>query len=99
VRVDRDFQIKAYRVVAPQLQIGETEADAIERCRRRVRELRANHDRCLAAPFHSSVIKKIERERIAALAERGAPDVFSAIESGEAVRWPTVDIHLNTIKR
>ena len=64
----------------PKLAKGETVTDAIERLRRRGRELRADLHRIESAPFPSSYAKQRMREQIEALAMQGEPDVTNLIE-------------------
>ena len=73
----------------PELKKHETYADAIEKRRRRGRELRADVDKYRAAPVPSSVVIQGAIDEIEALASRGAPDAFNAIERGGSLEWPT----------
>jgi hypothetical protein len=70
---------------------GETASDAIERRRRRIRELRADLEVVKAAPKPSAEVKKRMRAEISGLAARGTPDVFGMVEYGEQIRWPEVE--------
>ncbi|UGY27178.1 hypothetical protein HU675_0010695 [Bradyrhizobium septentrionale] len=79
-------------VAQPQLTKNETWNEAIEKRRRRIRELRAEADRVRAAPLPSSVVLQREIERINDLAEMGKPDAFDAIERGADLQWPTIAI-------
>ncbi|MET4198749.1 hypothetical protein [Bradyrhizobium sp. LA6.12] len=54
--------------------------DAIERLRRRARELKADLHRIRSAPFPSSYARQRMREQIEALAMQGAPSASSLIE-------------------
>ncbi len=61
---------------------------AVERLRRRGRELRADLNRIEGAPFPSSHARaKIKRE-VEALAQQGAPIVSNVIEHDGSVVWP-----------
>lgn len=68
---------------------GETFLDLIEGRRRRLRELTADARRVRAAPVPSAVVKERMRAEVAALAERGEPDVSPAVEVGKPVRFAT----------
>jgi len=68
---------------------GDPALDAIERLRRRVRELRADQHRIASAPYPSSYVKQRMRVQIEALAIQGAPVVSDLIEHDRKVVWPT----------
>ena len=80
--------LEAVELEPPKLQKGETVVDAIERLRRRGREMRADLHRVASAPFPSSFCKKRIVETVGALAARGAPDVSTLIEHNGEVGWP-----------
>ena len=63
--------LEAVEVEPPKLNKGETVVDAIERHRRRVRELRADLHRIESAPYPSSYAKQRMRAQIGQLAQRG----------------------------
>jgi hypothetical protein len=68
---------------------GESLSDAIERCRRRVRELRADAHRVRSAPIPSSEAKAFAEQYVAGLQEAGAPDLHMLIEAGvRRIEWP-----------
>jgi hypothetical protein len=74
----------------PTLNKGENGIlDAIERHRRRVRELRADLHRIESAPFPSSHAKQRMRAQIEALAMQGAPSVASLIELDGKIEFQT----------
>jgi hypothetical protein len=74
----------------PILNKGETVIDAIERLRRRGRELKADAHRIASAPYPSKHAKARMREAIEALAQRGTPDVSGLIEHDDQdVAWAT----------
>jgi hypothetical protein len=74
----------------PKLRKGESIPDAIERCRRVVRELRAEARNVKAAPIPSTESKAILRGYVDALGESAAPDLHYVIEAGHPrVDWPT----------
>jgi hypothetical protein len=76
-------------VVEAKIIKGETPQDAIERRRRRLRELVAELDSTKAAPIPSADAKKAAREQVAALAERGRPGVSDVLQfKGGAIVWP-----------
>jgi hypothetical protein len=68
---------------------GEGVLDAVERVRRRVRELRADLHRIDSAPYPSSYAKAQMRAQIEALAMQGAPSVSSLIELDGKVEFAT----------
>jgi hypothetical protein len=86
--------------VEPRLLSGETETLAVERMRRRIRELRSDIDRVRAAPYHSTDAKQRARAWVEQLAERGAPNVFELIDRqrGEII-WPEVTTQTMGISR
>jgi hypothetical protein len=63
--------------------------DAIERLRRRGRELRADLHRIQSAPYPSSRAKQRMREQIEALAMQGAPSVSRLVELDGPVDFQT----------
>ena len=73
----------------PELLKGETVFDAIERSRRRCRELKADLHRIASAPFPSSYAKQQMREQIEALAMQGAPSVSMLIEHDGKIEFQT----------
>jgi hypothetical protein len=78
--VPGNCKLEAVEGEPPRLNKGETVIDAIERYRRRGRELRADQHRIASAPYPSSYAKQRMREQIEALAMQGAPSVSSLIE-------------------
>jgi hypothetical protein len=73
----------------PKLAKGESLLDAIERIRHRGRELLADANRISSSPYPSSWAKAQVRAQVAALAQRGAPDVTLLVEHGrDSVTWP-----------
>ena len=81
--------LEAVEVEPPKLNKGETVVDAIERHRRRVRELRADLHRIESAPYPSSSAKQRMRAQIGQLAQRGAPSASSLVEHDREIAWPT----------
>ena len=72
----------------PTLNKGEDVLSAIERLRRRGRELRADAHRIASAPFPSKHVKAQMREQIAQLAMQGTPDVSMMVEHDGRLIWP-----------
>jgi hypothetical protein len=68
---------------APTLNKGETILDAVERLRRRGRELRADLHRVQSAPYPASFAKQRMREQVEILAQRGAPSVSQLVEHSD----------------
>jgi hypothetical protein len=81
--------LQEYDGPEPKLLKGETVTDAIERLRRRGRELKADQHRIRSAPFPSSHAKAQVRAQIEALAQQGAPSVSNLIEHDRPISWPT----------
>jgi hypothetical protein len=69
---------------------GESLTAAIERLRRRCRELAADAHRIRSAPFPSTYAKQQMREQIEALAQ--APNVSMLIEHDGKIAWPTTNL-------
>jgi len=67
---------------------GESVTDAIERLRRRGRELKADLHRIRSAPFPLSYVKAKMRAQIDALAQQGAPSVSDLVENDRLIVWP-----------
>jgi hypothetical protein len=68
----------------PKLNGKETLLDGIEKLRRRGRELQADAHRIRSGPYPSSWAKEQARAQVAALAQRGAPNVTLLVEHGRA---------------
>jgi hypothetical protein len=84
--------LEAVEVEEPMLQKNEGLLDAIERLRRRGRELRADLHRIESAPYPSSYCKAQMRAQIEALAMRGEPDVTNLIEHGGKIEFQTMRV-------
>ena len=89
--------LQDHEAQGPKLNKGETVIDAIERHRRRGRELKADLRRIQSAPFPSSYAKQRMRAQIEALAQRGAPDVSSLIEHDREIAWPMMRLSSQVI--
>ena len=76
----------------PKLNKGEDILAAIEKLRRRGRELKADLARISAAPFPSSHAKAKMRQEIEALAQRGIPSMALLVEHDREVQWPTTNL-------
>jgi hypothetical protein len=76
--------------VEPKLLSGESQADAVNRLRRRQRELKSDLDHIRFASWPSSEAKKLARSHVDALVERGRPNVFDLINNRGQIAWPTV---------
>lgn len=79
------------------LKRNESEAQALERLRRRLRELDADKHRVESAPRPSSESIAKARADIEARAQRGEPDVSALIEGGGPIRWPQVQQRLDLV--
>ena len=77
------------------LKKNETAYDAVIRIRNELNGLREHQKKVTLAPLPSSEAKRIVTDYVYALADRGAPSIFSLIERGvresvgEVVKWPT----------
>jgi hypothetical protein len=71
---------------------GESVTDAIERLRRRSRELKADLHRIRSAPYPSSHAKARMRAQIDALAQQGAPNVSDLVENDRQIVWPVTNL-------
>jgi len=91
---DRDKPITLHTGPQPQLRKNETALEAIEARRRRLSELSADFDRTKVAPKLAADVKAEAIATINALAKRGTPDVFNAIETGGEIIWPTTQMYL-----
>ena len=76
----------------PKLAKNETLLDAIERNRRRVRELAADLHRVHSAPYPSAHVKQRLRQQVEELAVRGAPSVSRLIEHDGPVEFATTQL-------
>lgn len=74
--------------VEPVLRKGEVIAAAIERIRRRVRELDADRRRVEAAPFPAAECKALARQQVEAMVSRGAPNLLPLVDQRAPVEWP-----------
>jgi hypothetical protein len=81
----------------PKLIKGESVLDAIERLRRRGRELKASIHRIESAPFSSGYAKQRMRAQIEALAMQGAPDVSDLIEHDRQIIFPTRPVQSDVV--
>jgi hypothetical protein len=81
----------------PKMTKGETVLDAVERLRRRGRELRADLHRIASAPFPSSYSKQRLRQMVEQFAARGTPDVSALIEHDGDIVWPMLRVQSEVI--
>jgi hypothetical protein len=84
--------LEAVEVEPPKLLKGEDVLSAVERLRRRVRELRADLHRLASATMPSSYAKQKMREQVGQLAARGAPSASLLVEHDGEIVWPTVQL-------
>lgn len=73
----------------PSIKLQANAFEQVEGVRRRIRERVADLAEIRAAPIPSTDAKKLAREQIIKLADRGRPDCFRLIELGEPIEWPT----------
>jgi hypothetical protein len=81
-------RIVALEITEPSRRSKESAEEAIERCRLRVRELRADMNRIESAPVHSDEAKKRAHIKIDAMAERGCPNCLGLIEGEADIEFP-----------
>ena len=81
--------LEAVEIEPPKLLKGEDVLSAVERLRRRGRELKAAIHTTRSAPYPSSHAKAQMRAQIEALAQRGAPDVTNLIEHDGKIDFET----------
>lgn len=84
--------LRDYAGEVPKLQKGENVLDAIERIRRRSRELKADLARIAAAPYPSNYCKQKMRQEVEQLAQRGAASVSRLVEHDGPVEFPTMQL-------
>jgi hypothetical protein len=89
--------LEAVEIEPVRLLKGEGLVDAIERIRRRGRELKADLHRIDSAPFPSNYCKQRMRAQIEALAQAGTPDVTMLTERDREIGWPTQRISSQVI--
>jgi hypothetical protein len=70
------------------LKKGERIADAVERLRHRLGELKADVRRVRACPYPSSLAKQRAREQVEMLASAGGPNVSRAVDALAPVEFP-----------
>jgi hypothetical protein len=80
--VPGNCKLESVEVEPVKLLKGEITADAVERLRRRGRELKADLHRIESAPFPSSYAKQRMREQVEILAQRGETNVAALVEDG-----------------
>jgi hypothetical protein len=85
-------QIAEIEVDEPKLTKNEDLLSALEKIRRRGREIGAAIHTVESAPYPSSYAGKRMGEMIEKLAQRGAPDVSMLIEVDRDIAWPTMSI-------
>ncbi|MGY4252933.1 hypothetical protein ACVI1L_000001, partial [Bradyrhizobium sp. USDA 4516] len=85
--------LKDFKGPEPKLVAGEDILSALDKARRRGRELRADVNRIRSASFPLSYCKQRIREQVAA--RKRAPDVSPLIEHDGEVVWPTMQVQVN----
>ena len=78
--------------VEPTLLKGESIIDAVERFRRRGRELRADAHRIRSSPYPSAHAKRKMREQIEQLSQRGEPSVSRLVELDGPAEFQTQNL-------
>ncbi|WP_438275644.1 hypothetical protein [Nitrobacter sp.] len=74
--------------VAKDAGVSKSSPGAIEKRRRRIRELLADIGRVDAAPISTKAAKQQAREEVKKLAERGRPAVHKLLEDRGGIGWP-----------
>src|SRR5260221_1823930 len=80
-------------VVEPNLLAGESSGKALNRLRRRLREMKSDLDYVRHAPWPSSEAKKLARSQVDALVERGRPNAFHLLDSRDDIAGPAETTH------
>jgi hypothetical protein len=88
-RPTRQHHARSGQGRAAKTEQGESITDAVERLRRRGRELKADLARIAASPFPSAHCKQRIRAQIEALAMQGAPSVSRLVELDGPVDFQT----------
>lgn len=81
---------------APTLRKSESLVAAIERCRAKTGELRAELEIVKAAPIPAELAKANARREIAQLAARGCPTVSAMIDHGQGIAWPQATLQIGS---
>jgi hypothetical protein len=82
--------LEAVEIEPPKLNDkNETIPDAVERLRRRGRELKADMHRVASSPYPSKYCREKATAEIEALAQRGAPSVSQLVEHDGGIEFPT----------
>ncbi|MFD1983534.1 hypothetical protein ACFSOZ_12725 [Mesorhizobium newzealandense] len=70
---------------------------SIEAARKTIATLVADRQEVKAAPIPSAKVRATIRAEIDSLAEKGRPSLFGAVEYGEAIGWPKLDLPVSTL--
>jgi hypothetical protein len=89
--------LREYSGPEPKLLKGESILDAVERLRRRGRELKADLHSIASAPFPAAHAKQRMKEQIEALAIQGAPIISDLIEHDRKIIWPTLRVQSDVV--
>ena len=84
----RGTPLAEHDAIEVELKKTETIDAALKRTRRQIATLAADAHSVRSAPVLSAVVKAQARAQVEALAERGRPDVYEAVEIGAPVWWP-----------
>ncbi|CAN7303415.1 hypothetical protein [Mesorhizobium sp. LjNodule214] len=78
---------------------GKTEKKpaSLDAARKTIATLLADRQEVQAAPIPSTKVRQSVRAEIDALAEKGRPALFAAIEYGEAIGWPKQDLPIESV--
>ena len=68
----------------------------IEKARQRIAQLRAEIHTIRSAPPPSATVKARMRAQVAALAERARPNYLGAVESGQPIKFPELQVQMQT---
>jgi hypothetical protein len=85
-------QIEAVEIEPTKLAKGEDIFSALEKIRRRGREIKASLHTIASAPFPSKQAKARMREMVEQLAQRGQPDCSPLLEAGREIAWPVTTV-------
>lgn len=87
-RLPDDHVLEGHTPAPPKLAKGESPPEAIEALRKTVRELKAEIARVRSLPVTPSEAKEKIRAEVAALVEKGRPNVAGVIGGFGAITWP-----------
>jgi len=82
--------IKTVKVSPPKMKKGETTAEALDKVRTEILDMRAAIEDTVSAPIASGEAKERARQIVEQMATQGRPQVLDLVEGGRNIRWGTV---------